>query len=236
MLYLHEGHIANPGVDRINKGRASLDASIASIIMVSIILMQFSMVHASAEDKDDGLEKAESLVVLASQDKSEYPSSVDAYLNRTNSEPIPSVLGPSNPGESRANWQLGDYNNLNDSTYLDLMALVRTQYMEDLNYSSYILDQFVKKKIDAREAMTSTMALFVLTSETVRMVDQIMPPAKFEEYQNTTQLALINLEGYLWNMVKFYETNRRVYALQAHDNFNKSMSYYNKGSTIAKLR
>jgi hypothetical protein len=159
---------------------------------------------------------------------------VEEYINRTNAEPVAFALSPSNPRESRANWLQGNNGDLNDSTYLNLMELVRTQYQEDLNYSSYILDEFVKKKIDARAAMTTTMTLFILTSETVDMVDQIKPPAKFKEYQNTTQLALINLEGYLWNMVKFYETNRRVYAMQAHDNFNNSMSYYEKGANFSK--
>ena len=115
------------------------------------------------------------------------------------------------------------------------MELVRTQYHEDLDYSSYILEDFVKNKTDAREAMTSTMTLFMLTSETVDMVDQITPPDKFTDYQNSTQLALINFEGYLWNMVKFYETNRRAYAMQAHDNFNQSLSDFQVGTKTDTL-
>ena len=209
-------------------------ASLASILIMSIILIQLSCILASAEEKDANQEAAKSLAVMAAQDTSEDVAFVEEYINRTKAEPVPVVFSPSNPRESRANWQQGNNRNLNDSTYLDLMELVRTQFQEDLNYSSFILDEFVKKKIEAREAMTSTMTLFILTSETVDMVDQIKPPAKFEEYQNTTQLALINLEGYLWNMVKFYETNRRVYAMQAHDNFNKSMSYYEKGVRFSK--
>ena len=123
---------------------------------------------------------------------------------------------------------------MNGSIYLDLMELVWIQYMEDLNYSSYILDEFVKKKINGREAMTSTMTLFTLTSQTVDMLDKIEPPSTFMQYHNYTLEALINLEGYLWNMAKFYETNRRVYAMQAHDNFNESMNYYEMGLNISK--
>jgi hypothetical protein len=110
------------------------------------------------------------------------------------------------------------------------MELIWAQYLDDLNYSSYILDEFVKNKINGRESMDSTMTLFVMTSQTVDMLDQIKPPAKHAQYHNDTLNALVNLEGYLWNMAKFYETNRRVYAVQAHDNFNRSMSYYEKVS------
>ncbi len=209
-------------------------ASQVSILIISLILIQLSGILAFAEDEDISQEAAESLAVMAAQDTSEDVPSVEEYINRTNAEPVPVIISSPNPRESRANWLQGNNGDLNDSTYLNLIELIRTQYQEDLNYSSYILDEFVKKKIDARAAMTTTMTLFILTSETVDMVDQIKPPAKFEEYQNTTQLALINLEGYLWNMVKFYETNRRVYAMQAHDNFNRSMSYYEKGANFSK--
>jgi hypothetical protein len=212
------------------------NASLVSILIMSIILVQLSGILASAEGKDANQGAAESLAVMATQDPSKDVPSVDEYINRTNAEPFAVVLSPSNPGESRAKWLQGNNEDTNDSKYLDLMELVRTQYTEDLNYSSYILDEFVKKKIDARAAMTATMTLFILTSETVDMMDQIKPPAKFEEYQNTTQFALINLEGYLWNMVKFYETNKRVYAVQAHDNFNNSMSYYEKGANFSISR
>ena len=209
-------------------------ASQVSILIISLILIQLSGILSFAEGKDVNQEAPESLAVMAAQDNSEDVPSVERYINRTYAEPVPVVSSQSNPRESHANWLQGNNGDLNDSTYLDLMELVRTQYQEDLNYSSYILDEFVQKKIDARAAMTTTMTLFILTSETVDMMDQIKPPAKFEEYQNTTQLALINLEGYLWNMVKFYETNRRVYAMQAHDNFNNSMSYYEKGANLSK--
>lgn len=204
------------------------------ILITYLILIQLSVILFFAEGKDTSQEATESLGVMAAKASSGDVPEVQEFANRTNAEPVKVVFGPSNPRESGAYWLQGNNEDLNDSTYLDLMELVRTQYQEDLNYSSYILDEFVKKKIDARAAMTTTMTLFILTSETVDMVDQIRPPARFEEYQNTTQLALINLEGYLWNMVKFYETNRRVYAMQAHDNFNNSMNCYEKGAIFSK--
>lgn len=202
-------------------------------MITSFILVQFSGALAFEEGKDSKQELAKSLMVMSAQDPSGDVSSAEEYINRSNAEPVEVVLYPSNPRESRALWQQDNNEKLNDSAYLYLMELVRTQYKEDLNYSSYILDEFVKNKTSAREAMTSTMTLFMLTSETVDMVDQITPPVKFMDYQNSTLLALVNLEGYLWNMVKFYETDRRVYAMQAHDNFNMSLSYFQEGTKTA---
>jgi hypothetical protein len=212
-----------------------MNGHLSRSIVLSVVLVLLSGIIASAEDKDANQEVPVSLAVKAAQDPDDDDAySVEAYINRSNADPVPVVFGPANPIESRANWQQSNNGNLNDSMYLGLMELIRTQYLEDLNYSSYILDEFVQKKIDAGQAMTSTMTLFILTSETVDMVDQIKSPAKFEEYKNTIQLALVNLEGYLWNMVKFYETNRRVYAMQAHDNFNRSMSYHQEGAKLLK--
>ena len=209
--------------------------SLAAILITSFILVQFSGALAFEKGKDSMQELAEPLMVMSAQDPSGNFSSAEGYINRSNAVPLDVVRDPLNPGESRVLWQKDNYAKLNDSAYLSLMELVRTQYHEDLNYSSYILDDFVKNKTDAREAMTSTMTLFMLTSETVDMVDQITPPDKFTDYQNSTQLALINFEGYLWNMVKFYETNRRAYAMQAHDNFNQSLSDFQVGTKTDTL-
>jgi hypothetical protein len=202
--------------------------SLATILIISIILIQFCGILACSEGKD--LVTTKSLAAMAAQDPSEDVSFAEAYINRTRAESAPVLSLTQLARESRANLSQGNDGNMNDSTYMDLMEVVRIQYLEDLNYSSYILDEFVNKKIDAKEAMTSTTTLFILTSKTVDMVDQMEPPAKFVEYQRLIQLALINLEGYLWNMIKFYETNRRVYAIQAHDNFNKSSSYYREAA------
>lgn len=119
------------------------------------------------------------------------------------------------------------YNNssLNETEYLQLMQLIEVQYNEDLEYSSKILDEFVNKGIISREAMTATMTLFILTRETVDMVDRITPPSLYAEYHRIIQLALVNMEGYLWNMVKYYETNKKEYAMQAQNWFNESIKY-----------
>ena len=61
-------------------------------------------------------------------------------------------------------------------------------------------------------------------------------PAISLAYHDNSKQALVDLEGYLWNMVKFYETNRRVYAMLAHDNFNKSLSHYAKWAAYPSKR
>ena len=66
---------------------------------------------------------------------------------------------------------------MNGTNYLTLMEVVKIQYLEDLNYSSYVLDEFVNKRIDSMDAMTATMTLFSLTEKTVNMVDLIEPPS-----------------------------------------------------------
>jgi hypothetical protein len=198
----------------------------AGSVIAYIMLIQFNGILAHSDGND--LNKAESLSVMALQDPLDDGHFAEDYLNQTKAEtePMTQVSLTELARESRANWQQDKEDRLNRSSYLDLMELVGTQYLEDINYSSYILNEFVNNKIDSREAMTTTMTLFILTKETGDMLDQIDPPSGFEEYQNNSQLALVNLEGYLWNMVKFYETNKRIYATQANDNFNMSMNYY----------
>jgi hypothetical protein len=166
-----------------------------TISVAAILLIQVSCVLASGDSIMKN-EMTESGMAMAAQDVSNI-----SFLQEQNNE------------------------NFNYSAYRDLLGLIRTQYAEDLYYSSVLLNDFIAKDIDAKGAMTSTMTLFILTSKTVDMLDQITPPNELAEYQNTTQLALINLEGYLWNMVKFYETGKKEYANQARINFNESIIY-----------
>jgi len=116
----------------------------------------------------------------------------------------------------------------NDSIFEDLMMQARGQFSEDLNQSSYILDEFVRKNISGRDAMIATSSLFVMTSHTMEKVENSAPSEKYLIYQNNTLQGLKALREYLWNMAKFYETNKISYAIQARDNFNKSLYYYAK--------
>ncbi|MEM0498040.1 MAG: hypothetical protein QW781_00895 [Methanothrix sp.] len=159
-------------------------------------------------------------------------SIVDEYINRSREAPRVVTVEPSSPWESRRIWFVED--EIGREEYLDMIDLVWGMYLEDLNYSTYLLDEYIAKNISGREAMTATVSLFVFASQTVEMLAQIQPPPDLAHYHNITLQAVLNLEGYLWNMGRFYETSRRVYAMQAHDSFNKSMSLYDEGMEIRR--
>lgn len=116
-----------------------------------------------------------------------------------------------------------------ESYYLELLNAARNQYSEDLGYSSDILDDFVKNNITNREAMTATISIFVISSQTRDMIDQIDPPSEYIMYHTYILYSLKYLNIYLWNMAKFYETGNNEYALRARENFNLSISYYEDG-------
>ena len=116
-----------------------------------------------------------------------------------------------------------------DAFYKDLLKLTLSQFNDDLNQSSLILDEFIRKNISSRDAMVASTSLYVLTSHSLSSINQTQPPKKYVTYFNFTIRALENLEEYLWNMGKFYETSKTGYAITARMNFNTSMYYYEKG-------
>ena len=119
--------------------------------------------------------------------------------------------------------------NVTDAPYIDLLKLTLRQFNDDLNQSSLILDEFIKKNISSRDAMIASTSLYVLTSHSLNSINQTQPPKKYATNFNFTIRALENLEEYLWNMGKFYETGKIGYAITARINFNTSMNYYEKG-------
>ena len=123
----------------------------------------------------------------------------------------------------------------NESAYKEFLNTTWSQYMDDLNYSSVILSGFVKKNLTNREAMISTTSLFVLTAQTDSAMDNVKPIQKYSNSHNDTLQALSNLEGYLWNIAKFYETDNTIYAIKARSDFNKSLSFYEKAHEEFKL-
>jgi hypothetical protein len=124
----------------------------------------------------------------------------------------------------------------NESNYSELLGRTWSQYNEDLNQSSFILNEFVKKNITNSEAMTATTSLYVLNSFTLEQMNREKPPNRYEINHNSTLRALEALRLYLWNMAKFYETNRISYAIDARENFNSSLYYYNmEKEAIRKL-
>lgn len=116
--------------------------------------------------------------------------------------------------------------NSNESVYNELLKRAWIQFSEDLNQSSHILDEFVKKNITNDDAIEATAAIYILASHTKEVVENYPSPKKYSSYQNDTISGLETLREYLWNMAKFYETDRIYYAIQARESFNRSLYYY----------
>lgn len=119
--------------------------------------------------------------------------------------------------------------NVVDASYKELLQQTLSQFNDDLNQSSLILDEFIRKNISKRDAMVASASLYVLTSHSLDSINQTQPPKKYTTNFDFTIRALENLKDYLWNMGKFYETSKTDYAINARINFNDSMYYYEKG-------
>ena len=115
---------------------------------------------------------------------------------------------------------------LNESNYKQAMERVWKQYNDDLNYSSSILDQFVMKNISSKEAFISTISIYVLNKETLNTVNLIIPPESHWENHNISISLLIDIGDFYWNMAKYYETQDRIYAIQARTKYNESSYNY----------
>jgi hypothetical protein len=74
----------------------------------------------------------------------------------------------------------------NESAYRDLLNVTLSQYNEDLNNSSRILAEYVKKNITAREAMVATMSLYTLTSKTEDEFHKAKATNKYKNIHNNT--------------------------------------------------
>jgi len=116
----------------------------------------------------------------------------------------------------------------NESISRDLLNSTWAQYQEDLNYSSVILTQFVKKNITEREAMIATTSLLLLASQTLANLNKLRPAKRYADSYNDTILALSNLGKYMWNISKYYETEKASYAINARENYNNSSYYFER--------
>lgn len=115
---------------------------------------------------------------------------------------------------------------MNESSYRNFLGTIQSMYREDFNYSGSVLENYVNKTISEKEAMVATTSIFILTSHSLALLDINKPPKVYESAYNNTRMAMINLNSFLWNMSKFYETNKGSYLIQARRNLNESVSYY----------
>jgi hypothetical protein len=115
-----------------------------------------------------------------------------------------------------------------ESNYLNFSDVVWNMYNEDLNTAGQILDEYVKENISAREAMMATDSVYNLDSLTASRVAGVNPPEKFLIFHRDTTQAFSYLQGYMWNLAKFFETGNQVYASAARDSFNSSIQFKEK--------
>jgi hypothetical protein len=115
---------------------------------------------------------------------------------------------------------------LSDSDYRNMTDGVLVEYGEDLNYSSFILDSFVKGNISRESALASTISAYVLNIHSINTVLRVEPAEKFSDYHNYLTLMLSDFQMYLWNIAKFYETNNGNYALSAREKYNSTTKNY----------
>lgn len=118
---------------------------------------------------------------------------------------------------------------MNESSYRSFLGTVQSMYREDFNYSGNVLENYVNKTISERDAMVATTSIFILTSQSVALLETNKPPETYMSAYNNTFQALVNLRAFLWNMSKFYETRKNSYLVRARNNLNESVSYYKVG-------
>jgi hypothetical protein len=117
---------------------------------------------------------------------------------------------------------------LSESDYHNVTDGILIEFNEDLNYSSSVLDDYVKGNISRDDAIYSTISVYVMNIHTINTVLQVKPSEKFSNYHNYLTLMVTDFQLYLWNLAKFYETNNSNYALQARENYNTSTDNYDK--------
>jgi hypothetical protein len=115
---------------------------------------------------------------------------------------------------------------LSDSDYRNTTDGILREFKEDLDYSSFVLDEFVKENISRESALTSTISVYVMNIHTINTVLRVEPSEKFSKYHSYLNLMLTDFQMYLWNLAKFYETNNGNYALRAREKYNSTTENY----------
>lgn len=108
-------------------------------------------------------------------------------------------------------------------------------FVENLNYSSVVLNQSVHGNLSRRDAMVLMTTLLVLNTQSLSELESIETDEKYADFQNYTIGAMRTFNGYLFNMAKFFESDEVIYVLRAREWFNASQEYYTKGREEAEF-
>jgi hypothetical protein len=124
---------------------------------------------------------------------------------------------------------------VNNDTERTLLLQGWNQYMENLNYSSDMVDLFMKKNITNEEAMHLDASLMTLNAYTISAYETIQPSDDREKFHGFALEAMNHFQDYLFNMGKFFETNDGTYLLVARDYFNQTQDSYVKGKAESEF-
>ena len=138
-------------------------------------------------------------------------------------------------GEPMLTMTSDENESFNRSYYPRSLKLALDQYYEDYESSSRILSDYVKKNLTEWEALDHTASIYMLNSRTLDDAKNMNPPKIYSNYHNHVLNALLELQNYLWNLSKFYETNNAAYVLEARKSYNLSSSYYASGRNDSRF-
>jgi hypothetical protein len=93
-----------------------------------------------------------------------------------------------------------------ESEYMKTSDAIWSQFWQELSFSSFVLDRYVSGNMTAEDAFTRTISAYILCSDTVAAANSVQPPEKYRDLHSLTLSSLINLQAYLWNQAKYYET------------------------------
>lgn len=114
----------------------------------------------------------------------------------------------------------------NQSSYKEKLALAWSQYEAHDRYASMILDGYLKRSISGRDALTATMSIYALSSETLDIIKQNDAPREYSAFHNITLSAMNYLKDYLLDVAMYYETGNRDYIIRAQTDYNMSTKYH----------
>jgi len=116
----------------------------------------------------------------------------------------------------------------NVSQYINLTNAYWSYYNEDLSSSSQVIADFVHNNLTRQNALEAITPIFILESQIADAIQKITPPDKYLDYHNNMVNSIVSMQAYLLSLMKFYETGKTGYAVEASELFNKSIEFHDK--------
>lgn len=114
-----------------------------------------------------------------------------------------------------------------DDQTVTVLQMGLAQIAEDFNYVNGIMQDFSTGNITAREAMTATTSIMVLTDQTLDIVQSVQPSDQYTDCYTSTMNSLVWLMNYERYMAKYFQTDESSYGLQGWESYNQTIYYYN---------